>query len=55
MNAARAFLMYMENHGAENGLSAKLEKYLKRASKIDPDNRTLINLQRRYERLDVKQ
>lgn len=55
MNAARTFLMYMENHGKENGLSAKLEKYLKRASKIDPDNRTLINLQRRYERLDVKQ
>jgi hypothetical protein len=41
----------METHGAERELSAKLEKYLKRAGKIDPDNRTLMNLQRRYERL----
>jgi uncharacterized protein HemY len=51
MNAARTFLMYMEHNGKEVDLSAKLEKYLKRAGKIDPDNRTLLNLQRRYERL----
>ncbi len=55
MNAARAFLMYMEHHGKQMDLSEKLEKYLLRASKIDPDNRALINLQRRYQRLDAKQ
>jgi Flp pilus assembly protein TadD len=51
MNAARTFLMYMEANGKENSLSSKLEKYLKRAGRIDPDNRTLLNLQKRYQRL----
>ncbi len=51
MNAARTFLMYMEKHGKNAELSDKLQKYLKRAGRIDPDNRILINLHRRYERL----
>lgn len=51
MNAARSFLMYMERNGKDADMSAKLEKYLTRAGKIDPDNRALNNLQRRYERL----
>ena len=55
MNAARTFLMYMEKHGDDDELSAKLEKYLKRAGRIDPDNRTLINLNKRYERIHSNQ
>ncbi len=51
MNAARTFLMYMEANGKDDELSVKLEKYLKRAGRIDPDNRTLINLRRRFEYL----
>ncbi len=51
MNAARTFLMYMEEHGKDDELSVKLDKYLKRAGRIDPDNRTLKNLKKRYEDL----
>lgn len=51
MNAARTFLMYMEKHGDNDELSAKLEKYLNRAGNIEPDNRTLLNLKKRYDRI----
>lgn len=51
MNAARTFLMYMEEHGRNDELSVKLEKYLKRAGRIEPDNRTLMNLKRRFDNL----
>jgi tetratricopeptide (TPR) repeat protein len=55
MNAARTFLMYMEEHGKARDLSEKLEKYLKRAGRIDPENRTLLNLKKRYSRLSNNQ
>ncbi len=55
MNAARTFLMFMEKHGENDDLSGKLEKYLKRASRIDADNRSLMNLQKRYDRLHDNQ
>ena len=51
LNAARTFLMYMEQSGTNHDLTKKLQKYLRRARSIDPENRTLRNLQKRSDRL----
>jgi CheY-like chemotaxis protein len=47
LNAARTFLMYMEQSGVTAELSGKLNKYLRRARSIEPDNRALVNLRKR--------
>lgn len=51
LNAARTFLMHMEQSGPSEELTKKLIKYLKRAHKIDPTNRALMKLQRRTNKL----
>jgi len=47
LNAARTFLMYMEQTQVTQELSRKFQTYLRRAKSIDPDNRTLLNLKKR--------
>ncbi len=47
LNAARTFLLYLEQSGSTQELTGKLQKYLQRAQSIDPDNRTLFNLKKR--------
>ncbi len=51
MNAARTFLMHMEQSGITEELTNKLQKYLKRAHNIDPSNRALVKLQKRANKL----
>jgi CheY-like chemotaxis protein len=51
LNAARTFLMYMEQSGTTTELTKKLQKYLQRAQHIDPSNRALLKLQNRSDKL----
>ena len=51
LNAARTFLMYMEQAGVTTELASKLEKYLRRAQSIEPDNRSLLILRKRSKKL----
>jgi len=47
LNAARTFLLYMEQSGSTQEVTGKLQKYLQRAHNIDPENRTLFKLRKR--------
>ncbi len=47
LNAARTFLMFMEQSGPTMELAKQLQQYLRRVEIIEPDNRTFLNLKKR--------